>query len=58
MPYLRLFILSLILQMVCFMLLIKGEHATLLNMIGFSTVFTIVWYLIDRLFPSRNNATN
>ena len=55
MPYLRLFILSLILQMVCFMLLIKGEHATLLNMIGFSTVFTIVWYLIDRLFPSRNN---
>ncbi len=58
MLYLRLFVLSFLLQMAYFMLLIKDESVTPLNMIGFSATFTIIWYVIDKLFPSRNKEPN
>ncbi len=58
MLYLRLFVLSFLLQMAYFMLVIKDESVTTLNMIGFSAAFTIIWYVIDKLFPSRKKEAN
>ena len=54
MRYLRLFVITFVLQIVYFMLLIKDESITMLSMVGFSVIFTILWYLTDRIFPSRN----
>lgn len=51
--YVRLFILSFILQIVFFTLLLKDESVTLLDMTVFSSTFTIVWHLTDKIFPSR-----
>ena len=54
MKYLRLFVLSFVLQITYFMLLIKNESITMLEMVGFSAVFTFIWYLTDKILPSKN----
>ncbi len=54
MGYLRLFVLSFVLQIAYFMLLVKDKSITMLDMVGFSAVFTIIWYLIDKMLPSKN----
>ena len=54
MRYLRIFVLSFVLQIAYFMLLIKNESITMLEMVGFSTVFTFIWYLTDKILPSKN----
>ena len=56
MGYLRLFVLSFVLQIAYFMLLVKDKSITMLDMVGFSAVFTIIWYLIDKMLPSKNKA--
>lgn len=58
MRYLRLFVLSFVLQIAYFMLLIKDESITMLEMVGFSIIFTIIWYLTDKILPSRNKEAN
>ncbi|WP_154663087.1 hypothetical protein [Bacillus massiliigorillae] len=58
MRYLRLFVLSFVLQIAYFMLLIKDESITMLEMVGFSVIFTIIWYLTDKILPSRNKEIN
>ena len=56
MRYLRLFVLSFILQIAYFMLLIKDESITMVDMVGFSALFTIFSYLIDKIMPSKKEA--
>ena len=58
MRYLRLFVLSFVLQIAYFMLLIKDESITMLEMVGFSVIFTIIWYLTDKILSSRNKEVN
>ena len=58
MRYLRLFVISFVLQIAYFMLLIKDESITMLEMVGFSVIFTIIWYLTDKILSSRNKEVN
>ena len=54
MRYLRLFVISFVLQIVYFMLLIKDESITMLSVVGFSVIFTFLWYLTDRIIQARS----
>ena len=53
MGYLRLFGITLALQVIYFVFILGDSERTILHMLGFSFVFTIFYALSDKLFPQK-----
>lgn len=53
MGYLRLFGITLALQVIYYVFILGDKEMTILYMFGFSLVFTLFWALSDKLFPQK-----